>query len=139
MRLKQGDPLASYSALLEKIAQLLTGRQNIKLTFLNVPFMSIEAWNRHKCHPDPSSFMESDRKLTSLINSMNEIIDSFNGRLETYTPKFAQDMIHSRKTKGRKTRYSIKFSLLLDGVHPGATLARSWLCSLCRKIAKECV
>lgn len=120
------------------IQRLLKGK-NVKLTFLHVPLYSIEHWNKAKGHPNPSSFKSDDKKLTEYVLSINSFIDTLNRDLGTYSPRLNEDLQRSRKSKKGKQRYSWKFSMYSDGVHPTNKLAKSWLKSISRKIKKDCL
>lgn len=122
---------------LQKIKNLITN-SNVKLTFFHIPYYSIRLWNETKGHENPSSYKESDDQLTSLIDTANGFIDKLNLEQNTSSPKFNEDLRRSRKSKGRKARYSTNYSLLLDGIHPKKTLATLWLLSMKKKIFKDC-
>lgn len=46
-------------------------RRQIKLTFIQLPYYSIERYNVQKGNENPSSFKKDDRILTELIDSAN--------------------------------------------------------------------
>ena len=132
--------LSNYKSNLIKIKDFCSSSQFIKkVTFLQIPYYSIEIWNKSKGHPNSESFKEDDRKLNSLVDSANQFIETINSELGTYTPKFNEDLVRSRKRKGSKGRYSCNFGLFKDGIHPGEALRKAWLASLKRKISKDCV
>lgn len=113
--------------------------KNIKVTFLQVPYYSIQIWNRNKRHSNPESFKADDFKLTTLIDSANSFIQEVNSQMSTCSPKFCQDMVRSRKKMNSVARYSINFGLLRDGIHPSETLSRAWLFSIIKMMCKDCV
>lgn len=112
-------------------------RASVQVTFFQVPYYSVQIWNKNKGHPSPEQFKSDDLNLTSIIESSNKFIDELNGQLGSYAPKLSQDMIRYRKAKNSRGRYSINFNLLHDGVHPGTSLAKAWLFSLMRKICSD--
>lgn len=139
VQLQKNNPVQSFQTACEKIVQLVEGKPNVKLTILHVPYYSIETWNKVKGHPDPSVFKDDDRQLTDYVDSLNVKITEWNRRLGSYAPKFQLDLVRRRGDRNHnKGRYSINFGLLLDGIHPSANLAKSWLTSLCRKISRDC-
>ena len=113
-------------------------RSDIKLTYLPVPYYSIQYWNRFKGHPDPESFKESDLFLSSQIDQANCFIDTLNCSLNSISPKLNEDLSRSRKRKGGKARYSLNFKLYKDGIHPDTKLAKSWFTSVFRLMKREC-
>lgn len=129
--------LRSYFQNLEILKNRCSGNR-IRLTFLQVPYYSIEAWNKSNGHKRPEIFKDDDKSLSRVINRANAHIDRLNEEVGSYTPQFNQDLQQSKKRKGGKQRYSMKFALLKDGIHPGPKLARSWLASIKRKINKDC-
>ena len=111
-------------------------RKNVKVTFLHVPVYSIQRWNMLKGHPCPRKFKTDDKRLTEIVIQVNEFIDKPNHSIGTYSPRLNQDLIRSRKSKNKKQRYSYRFGLYSDGIHPRHKLAKSWLKSVCRVIRK---
>ena len=110
----------------------------IKLTFVHVPFYSIEIWNKNKGHPNVEIFKKDDKELTELIRKVNCYIDNANNDINSYSPRLNADIERSRKRKNGKQRYSLRFSLFIDGIHPDKKLARSWLTSIKRRINIDC-
>lgn len=129
--------LRSYFQNLEILKKRCSGNR-IKLTFLQVPYYSIEAWNKTNGHKRSELFRDDDKLLSKVIERANADIDRLNKEVGAYTPQFNQDLQRSRKRRGGKQRYSMKFALLTDGIHPGPKLARSWLTSIKWKINKYC-
>lgn len=111
---------------------------NIKTVFLHVPYYSIKIWCESRGYSCPPSVVNDDRQLSSTIDSVNNFIDNLNSSSNVMSPKLNQDLVRSRKAKGKKTRYSLNFNLLTDGIHPTETLARSWLVSIIRNISRTC-
>lgn len=112
--------------------------KNTKVIFLEVPYFSIEVWNRNKGHKTPSSFHADDMRLSITVDSINHDITTLNQELGVISPRFNEDLRRSRKSRGKGIRYSFKFSLLQDGVHPSFILAKSWCSSLYRNIKRFC-
>jgi hypothetical protein len=135
---KQEDPVDTLKDYYQSIKKLVEKKENVKLTFLHVPYYSIEIWNRLKGHKTPDIFKEDDRKLNVYVKSVNAVLNSLNQELGTYSPNLNQDILRSRKQKNRPPRYSFKFSLFLDGIHPKRILAESWLKSISKKVYKDC-
>lgn len=137
VQLKSSDAFSQLQRHLLMIKRYLEGK-NVKLTFLHVPFYSIEMWNTLKKHPTPRSFKADDQKLSRTVSAINEFIDKLNKDMHTFSPKLNEDMRRTRKSKNKKPRYSLRLTMLSDGVHPKKTLAKSWLKSVCRKIKRDC-
>lgn len=129
--------LRTYFKNINTLKSRCTSRR-LKITFLQCPYYSIEKWNRAQGHENPSVFKDDDKTLTRVIDRANSHIDRVNREFSTYTPRLNQDLLRSRKRAGHKPRYSIRFGLLKDGIHPKPRLARSWLASIKRKINKDC-
>ena len=79
MRRNQQEVLQRFCNNLQGIKEICDKyRSDIKLTYLPVPYYSIQYWNQFKGHPDPESFKESDLFLTSQIDQANCFIDTLN-------------------------------------------------------------
>lgn len=112
---------------------------NVRITFLHVPYYSISIWNKQKGHQNPDQFKNDDFELNELVDSVNSYIDGLNEELGTSaSPKFNLDIVRSRKPKDAKQRYSLNFGLLPDGIHPGQLLSKAWLISLIRRMNTDC-
>lgn len=111
----------------------------VKTVFLHLPYYSIKIWCATKGCPSSSTVIEDDKILSSTIDNVNHFIDDLNSVSNVMSPKLNQDLVRSRKSRGRKARYSLNFNLLSDGIHPTKSLARSWLVSIIRNIARTCV
>lgn len=112
---------------------------NVKLTFLHIPYYSIQYWNGFKGHKNTDIFKEDDNKLNELVDSVNHYIDGLNQELGTSnSPKFNLDLVRSRKPKDSSQRYSLNLKLLKDGIHPGTLLSKAWLVSLTKLINTDC-
>lgn len=125
------DNLRAIQALVQK-----PENSDAKITFLNVPYYSIGEWNKKKGYGDTELFKYHDIALRDAIDSINEYIDSIN--VDAHSPKFNADIIKTRKGKGKRIRYTVNHSLLTDGVHPGALLAKVWMKNILRSIYREC-
>ncbi|MES9905327.1 MAG: hypothetical protein ABW168_21960 [Sedimenticola sp.] len=109
----------------------------VTVSFLQIPYYTIENHNAIKGHKTPEQFREDDVTLKKSIDELNTYIDTSNCEQNSSSPKFNQDMQKSRTRRGRTT-YSTNFKLLTDGVHPGESLAKVWLKHIESKIAREC-
>ena len=63
-------------------------------------------------------FKKDDKKLTELIRKVNCYIDNVNSDTNSYSPRLNADIGRSRKQKNGKQRYSLRFSMFIDGIHP---------------------
>lgn len=134
-------PSSSTLQQLCRNLQLIGNRcrsQRLKVTFLHIPYYSIQLWNKNKGHKNPDIYKENDKQLTQLVDRANAYIDQLNRNIHTYSPKLNEDLQRGRKRRGGKQRKSMNFNLFLDGIHPDKKLAKSWLTSMKRKINKDC-
>ena len=132
------EAVKEYRDSIHRIKKLITDSENVRITYLPIPYLSIETWNCVKRHTDTSAFKEQDKKLTEVIDTENSHLKDRNQRANTYAPNLNADFIRSRKSKGKKQRYSINLKLLTDGVHPGANIAKAWSTSISRCIVYQC-
>lgn len=139
LREKQCDVLQRLCDNLHGIQEICAKSSRIKVTFLQIPYYSIQRWNGFKGHHHTESFKSDDHYLTDQIDYANDFIKTLNDSVHTYTPQLNHDLIRSRKKKGRKQRYSWNFNLYKDGIHPDKKLANSWLNSISKKIRKDCL
>lgn len=130
--------LVQFKDSLEKIKTLCI-EKDIRVTFVHIPYYSIEIWNRTRKHRNPETFKDQDKQLTKLIDEANTFIDHINSSLHTSSAKLNIDITRSRKKVNCKGRYTINFSLFKDGIHPGKILASAWLVSFARIIVRDCV
>jgi len=119
------SPISPVTATYREIASLLN-RIGLKPIILETPYYSIKFWNSSRGHPNPSSFEESDIKLTNQIDTLNSYIEEINTESGVKSPKLNIDFRHSRTKRG-KTKYYNNLKLLRDGIHPGKKLAKAWL------------
>ena len=132
------EAVREYRDNIESINRLVKSCDNVRLTFLPIPYLSIEAWNRAKGHNEPDIFKEQDKILTGIIDSENCLLKEKNKEGNTYAPNLNADLVRSRKAKGKKQRYSLNLSLLPDGVHPGVNIAKVWGINISRCIVDQC-
>lgn len=135
--LQKSDKLELFKSQLLKIKDLCSSCK-VKLTFLHIPYYSIQLWNKSKGHPNPEHFKSDDERLNKYIDEANKFIDDLNTDIGSHSPRLNQDLVRSRKKKGHKARYSINFSLFKDGIHPGYTLSQTWLANICKTIITDC-
>ena len=135
----QQSVLQRFCGNLRGIKDICVRSGRVTLTFLQVPYYSIQNWNCTKGHPDPKSFKDNDKFLTEQIDEANRFVKTLNSSVNSYSPNLNADLSRSRKRKKGKARYSWNFKLYKDGVHPDSKLARSWCTSVYRKIRKDCV
>lgn len=112
---------------------------NVKITFLHVPYYSVKIWNGTKGHKSPEKYASDDNTLNQRIDSVNSYIDELNAELHSYSPSLNENLLRSRKPASSEQRYSQNFKLLPDGIHPGTILAKAWFVTLVRIINRDCV
>ena len=135
----QQSVLQRFCGNLRGIKDICVRSGRVTLTFLQVPYYSIQNWNCAKGHPEPKSFKDNDKFLTEQIDEANRFVKTLNSSVNSYSPNLNADLSRSRKRKKGKARYSLNLKLYKDGVHPDSKLARSWCTSVYRKIRKDCV
>ena len=96
----------------------------IKLTYLQVPYYSIQNWNRAKGHPEPEAFKDNDLFLNSQTDQANQFIETLNYSVNAISPKLNEDL--KIKRKGGEAYYSLNLKLYKDWIHPDSKLAKSW-------------
>ena len=106
------EPDASIYEDFHNIRQLVAhyDRDVVHLTLLEVPIYSISKWNSSKGHTNPKIFVDQDKILMNQIEKLNDVI-KINLSLNTYSPRFSQDLLNNRKSKSQtkgKYSYSVK-------------------------------
>lgn len=87
----------------KQIQQLLeTLSPNSKVTFLTIPFYSIEAWNKKHKHKEPTKFREQDYKLEEQILAVNSEIKILNKENHQEAPEFNSDLYTEHQIDKRK-------------------------------------
>ena len=76
----------------QEIARILQKFPTCKLTFLETPFYSIVANNRHRKHKTPESFTDQDRQLETQIIELNKVVKYMNTTLDSFSPVFSIDL-----------------------------------------------
>lgn len=121
-----------------RLCDLVNNFPNIKLCLLEIPPISTKTWNRTRDHV--SWEITDDSEVYNQVHLHNEIVREYNLRigLNFLSPKPTNDLLQSHKNKPRsKVRYAFNFSLLPDGVHPIADLARYWVVRILERLASS--
>ena len=108
------------------------------VTFLEVPAMCMQEWNKQHGHENPQIFAADDTKLNSIIESLNKNIRRLNRENGKISPNFNAALLKTRKNKSKKKKYRPIFSLYCDGIHSGKKLSQYWLRKLAEIIKKQC-
>lgn len=115
---------------------------DVKLVFLHLPLYSIYKYNESKGHQSLDKFVEQDCLLRQQIEIVNNYMSDTNRLLHAYSPQFSEDLVKSKSKKNsgfpQRTKYSYKFVLYTDGIHPKPKLAKLWLARLCRLVHDFC-
>lgn len=137
----------------KQIQQLLeTLSPNSEVTFLTIPFYSIEAWNKKHKHKEPTKFREQDYKLEEQILAVNSEIKKLNKENHQEAPEFNSDLYRTSNRQKKtyagnpsssrhgetKSRRLYNIELLKDGIHPDIHLARAWLMKVTLLTIKDC-
>ena len=115
------DQIVKFKIFVNFVSQFPT----VKIVFLDIPFYSIQEYNKYLGNRNCDAFKSSDLELTNRITLCNECIKLVNETTGAISPKFKNDLLNFRK--GRKARSSLSFSLYKDGLHPNKELAYCWM------------
>lgn len=96
--------------------------QNCRIKFIGVPVYLISLYNDIKGHRNLTVFLDSDTKVESQVDLLNQHIEQINLQLGRNTLKFNANFARHPTRKE-----AIFFELLPDGLHPGCLLAQKWL------------
>lgn len=135
------DPIRAKKILVENLLraeETVLEKESVRLTVLQVPYLSISKWNAYRGHKNPESFSEQDKSLKNHIDIINTVIQQINTRLGVRSPKFNLDVERSKKNKDTITKYSTNWGLYKDGVHPAKTLAAVWMRHITKEVIKDC-
>lgn len=83
---------------------------SVKIVFLEIPYYSIEKYNKHLKVLNPESYHESDLILTERICILNDYIREVNEISGFNTPRFNRDLVKYRKGQNQENRKSLDFS-----------------------------
>lgn len=111
----------------------------VKIAFLEAPYMSLSIWNQVKSGALRDPFLADDHILQEKIDQLNEELQSINETNCIDIPKFALDMRKFRKSNKVSKSSKISFGLLYDGIHAESILNKYWLRRIVNVvIAKHC-
>ena len=137
IQLREKDAVSLLQRHFLMVKKLLN-KKGVKLTILQLPYYSITRWNASRGHPNPSVFKADDKRLTQYVETVNSFITRLNTDMKTFSPSLNEDLRRSRKAKNKKQRYSVRYNMYTDGIHPKHKLSKSWLKSISRKIRRDC-
>ena len=63
-----------------------------------------------------------DKRLTQYVETVNSFIIRLNTDMKTFSPSLNEDLRRSRKAKNKKQRYSVRYNMYTDGIHPKQTI-----------------
>lgn len=84
-------------------------RSAVKIVFLEIPYYSIEKYNRHLKVSNPESYHESDLILTERISILNDYIREVNEASGFNTPRFNRDLVKYRKRSRSGDKKKLRF------------------------------
>ena len=116
---------------IDKFRQFVSHFHSVKKVFLEIPYYSIEKYNRHLKVSNPENYHDSDLILTERICIINDYIREVNTASGFNTPRFNRDLVKYRKGQDQATRKSLDFSGYKDGIHPDKVLAGIWMKKNC--------
>lgn len=128
------DKLINNFKLLSRFAE----ERKFKVVFLEIPYISLESYNRFYGHKNPEIFREDDLRLQRTFSSINEEIVQMNKRSSVHSPRFNCDLEKNRKNKGGQTKKRYNLNLYRDGIHPDTKLARHWLRRISERVRSDC-
>ena len=113
--------------------------KGVPVTFLEIPSICIQEWNRNHGHEHPEIFAEDDTIVNRMIQDINKKIRQINRENGRCSPNFNSALLKTRKNKSKKkNKYRPTFSLYVDGIHSGKKLSQYWLRKLSEIVKKQC-
>ncbi|VDI78569.1 Hypothetical predicted protein [Mytilus galloprovincialis] len=139
----------SYKEIIQILKGLSPGSQ---ATIVEIPYFSIEAWNKAHKHKNPETFRDQDHQLEHQLLEVNKAIRNTNQENQHFSPNFNIDLYRTSTRQQRtyqrettsnrhgetKSRRLYNLSLLQDGIHPNIHLTKAWLMKLTRQITRDC-
>lgn len=123
---------------IDKFRQFVSKFPSVKIVFLEIPYYSIEKYNRHLKVVNPESYHGSDLILTERICILNDYIREVNESSGFNTPRFNRDLVKYRKGQDQAKRKSLDFSGYRDGIHPDKVLAGIWMKKIVMHMLHAC-
>ena len=111
----------------DKFIQYVSNFPSVKIVFLEIPCYSIVQYNKHLRYPQSDGFLEKEYILNERIGIINDYIREVNLSSGLTTPRFKFDLIKYRKKAGGVLKRTLDYSGYFDGLHPGTTLAKTWM------------
>lgn len=109
------------------------------VTFLEIPAICLQEWNRRHGHENPQTFAEDDSRLNLMIEFVNKQIRKLNRENGKNSPNFNAALLKTRKNHSKKkNKYRPTFGLYKDGIHSGKKLSQYWLRKLAEIIKRQC-
>ena len=112
---------------ISKFSKYVSKFPTVQIVFLEIPCYSIVKYNQHLRCPQAENFLDKDYILNERVGILNDFIRQVNWDSGFNTPRFKKDLQKYRKKAGGATKFTLDFSGYIDGLHPGATLARTWM------------
>jgi len=79
------EAVSSYRNAIDQIEKLVAEHSKIKITYLPIPHLSIETWNRTKGDTESASYKEQDKKLKEIVETENRHLRTKNQNAGTYS------------------------------------------------------
>ncbi|KAL4233135.1 hypothetical protein ACF0H5_007820 [Mactra antiquata] len=110
----------------EELLELCQGH-SVDTGIIEIPSIFTKEYNKHKGHTNIDIF--DDKPINEQVKAVNSCIRFHNFKLKYLSPRLHNDFIISRGGKKKKggTKYTLDSRILIDGVHPGSTIAKKWL------------
>lgn len=122
------DVKAASKTLISKYHNFITHCNQlagVTLINLEIPFYSIQHWNRKHGGVDLDEYQRQGKILTDIIINVNRRLGEINQMLSNIlSPKFVA-IINNWKSKGKECQHTLQSSLFTDGIHPIQLLARA--------------
>ena len=122
----EAEAVGYFRDQIVKYVNFVSQFPTVKIVFLDIPFYSIQEYNKYLGNRNCDAFKSSDLELTNRITLCNECIKLVNESMGVVSPKFKNDLLNFRKGK-QEARSSLSFSLYKDGLHPNKELAYCWM------------
>lgn len=112
---------------IDKFRRFVSYFPSVQIVFLKIPCYSIVGYNKHLRYPQSDKFLENEYVLNERIGILNDYIKEVNSDSGFNTPRFKKDLIKYRKRAGHEQKRKLDYSGYFDGLHPGVTLAKTWM------------
>ena len=131
----ESDCLSEISTQYKRLIDIVNSYEGAVLKFVELPMICTQAYNKSQGNAESLSV---DKKISGWVRSINLYIRELNRDLNQNTLHFSADCVRNRKGSDLQPRYSVKASVLEDGVHPTQLTSLLWVKKLLIDAKKHC-